>query len=222
MLRAPGGRRPRLVPRQRTAPSCRCRPTTSYRSTSSAVGRVEPLGRPARSRDDLDAIVGDWDAQVDLAAIVGPAPARLAQGPRHRGRRDARLGGQRRRRPRLVVSAGGRGGRAAAVGRPRTAAVGSGSAARRSPDAQVRPHPARHRAERLPVQQGRRGQRVRLPRRPGRRRPGRSRRRPRRDPGRDPPDARERRCAAPRVRPRLRRRGQGAPSTCATSASSRR
>ena len=32
---------------------------------------LEPLGLGQTQTDDLDAIVGDWDAQVDLATIVG-------------------------------------------------------------------------------------------------------------------------------------------------------
>ena len=92
-----------------------------------------------------------------------PAAARLAQGPRCRGGRRPRLGRPARR----TTSPGGR------RGRSRPPAGGSDRYARstdeqRSRRAQDRPEPARPRAGQLSFSQGRRGERLRLRRRPGR------------------------------------------------------
>ena len=174
--------------------------------------------------NDFAGLTGDWEAQLDLTWIVGLLLRGWRKGLDAEAGVVLAVAVVRGRRPRLVVRTRRRGGRAATLTRrwPCAAARCGTLRPKEVPHAQDRSPAARHPAERLSVLAGRRGQRVRVPGRPGRRRARGSRRRPGRHRGRDARDARQRRSPAGRGRPRLRGRREGARSTCATSASSRR
>ena len=108
----------------------------------------------------LDPTIGDWDAQRDLTWIVGL----LMRGWRKGLDAEAGIvlgsGVRRGGRPRVVVRTGGRGGRPAAT-----------LAVHRSKEPAVPktvPNLPGIEPSSSPTQHGRRGERLRLPRRPGR------------------------------------------------------
>ena len=129
-----------------------------HRSLGGYAGRW----RSGARRHDLDGLVGDWAAQVDLAAIVGLLLRGWRKG---RDTDDGAILGSG-----IPADADLRGG---AIERS-TRADRRLVARRRQDDAEDRSHPRWDRAQQPAVQQGRRGERPGVPGRPGRRCPGTS------------------------------------------------